>query len=52
MATGLQRRKITSRTTDMTPGMKNTGKARLKPVQAGNSWRSDFSKIRQEGQAF
>jgi hypothetical protein len=32
MATELQLRKLTSRTPDMTPGMKNTGKkTRLKP---------------------
>jgi hypothetical protein len=31
MATELQLRKLTSRTTDMMPGMKNTGKTRLKP---------------------
>ncbi|PJD16823.1 hypothetical protein B9Q22_20720, partial [Enterobacter roggenkampii] len=29
--TELQLRKLTSRTPDMTPGMKNTGKTRLKP---------------------
>lgn len=31
MATELQLRKLTSRTPDMTPGMKNTEKTRLKP---------------------
>ncbi|KZQ04815.1 hypothetical protein A3463_01495 [Enterobacter chengduensis] len=39
MATELQRRKITSRTTDMTPGMKNTGEnqaeARYRQVTHG-----------------